>query len=293
MAEGATDALGWPTASATLRLGPTPGGDLALARVATPGHTLDSHALLLGTARGGTLAREDVRFAFCGDTILSGGLGRTNFVVSDPAGLYRSLGQLRGMLAETTVLCPAHDYNNSFATIWATETRENPLLELAVRPGAPALDEFLARKRAIDAELERLESAFQGMVCGVTPAAPTSGEKDADARLTLSELQAVLRQGDAVLIDVREPQEFSMFTAWRGLGLPEGQAPRNVPLSRFVNFMGELAAEGADREVIIICRSGNRSLQAAKSLRRHGLARARSLDGGIAFTVSSIPFPAS
>ena len=48
--------------------------------------------------------------------------------------------------------------------------------------------------------------------------------------------------------------------------------------------MSELAAHPENApEVALICRSGNRSSQAAKSLRRLGLARAYSLEGGIAF----------
>jgi rhodanese-related sulfurtransferase len=82
---------------------------------------------------------------------------------------------------------------------------------------------------------------------------------------------------------VREPQEVSLFDDWESLDLGDVATPRNVPLSRFVNFMGELAAEpDSARELVLICRSGTRSLHAARTLRRLGLGRASSLKSGVA-----------
>lgn len=293
------DSLGWPQGPGfqlelengervpALKLGPAaqPGAELVLARMHTPGHTSDSHALLLGIAREGHLKRKDVRFAFCGDTILGGGLGRTNFKMSDPEALYRSLGRIQSVVQPASLLCPAHDYNNTFATTLETEERENPLLALAMTQSAtqdPAqrLELFTRKKREIDGELERLEQAFQGTVCGVSMT--TDAAADARISVSLSELKELHRGNPAPLvIDVREPQEFSLFKEWSTLGI--GEAPRNVPLSRFANFMGELAGEpgSREREVILICRTGLRSLQAAKSLRRLGLARAWNLTGGL------------
>lgn len=290
------DALGWPeifekmtiedgAAVPALPLGPVgPDSTLVLARIATPGHTSDSHALLLGTARKGRLAMADVQFTFCGDTILGGGLGRTNFSMSDPSALFHSLRQLQSVLAPNTLLCPAHDYTNSFATTLAAERRENPLLALALQSEG-TLELFVGKKREIDLELERLEKAFQGVVCGVS--SPQTCASDAGIGLTLTELKQLQKSGRApVAIDVREPQEFSIYKGWEALGLTE--PPRNVPLSRFANFMGELVlsappATGAP-EIILLCRSGTRSLQAAKSLRRLGLAKAWNLTGGMVLT---------
>jgi cysteine sulfinate desulfinase/cysteine desulfurase-like protein/glyoxylase-like metal-dependent hydrolase (beta-lactamase superfamily II)/rhodanese-related sulfurtransferase len=290
------DLLGWPESqeqvtlqngakAPALVLGPADShASLVLARVSTPGHTDDSHAFLLGTARQGRLVMADVQFAFCGDTILGGGLGRTNFSMSDPSALFRSLHELQTVLAPTTLLCPAHDYTNTFATTLETETRENPLLRLALQSEG-TLDLFVAKKREIDRELARLEQEFQGVVCGVS--SPQTCASEAGVGLTLTELKQLQKSGRApIAIDVREPQEFSIFKGWEALGLSE--SPRNVPLSRFANYMGELAsasAPGTDApELLLVCRSGTRSLQAAKSLRRLGLAKAWNLTGGMAFT---------
>ncbi|MFI5299943.1 MAG: aminotransferase class V-fold PLP-dependent enzyme [Polyangiales bacterium] len=289
---GTRDPLGWPSEHTKPLLlddgskvdALSMGGGRVLARLATPGHTLDSKVFLLGTPVGDRLPKEHVRFAFCGDTILSGGLGRTNFSISDVEALFTSLGNLHRALAPMTLLCPAHDYTNSFATSLETETRENALLALARKFGdREALGQFMSKKRDIDKDLARLESEFQGMVCGVFNDATMKAL--GETSMTLGELRRRCREGERrpLLIDVREPQEVSLFTDWASLELGDVGTPRNVPLSRFVNFMGELAAEhDAARELVLICRSGTRSLHAARTLRRLGLGHASSLKSGVA-----------
>lgn len=77
---------------------------------------------------------------------------------------------------------------------------------------------------------------------------------------------AMLDRGEAVLLDVREPKEWSA-----------GHAPqaRNIPL-------GELRPESAlaDRSVIAVCRSGNRSGKAADLLAAAGVP-VHNLAGGM------------
>ncbi|WP_327714239.1 rhodanese-like domain-containing protein [Streptomyces sp. NBC_00490] len=76
--------------------------------------------------------------------------------------------------------------------------------------------------------------------------------------------------GDAVLLDVREPHE------WQA-----GHAPRAVhlPLSALVAGAG-LPANAQARSLIVICRSGNRSQQAAEILVARG-AEAVDVIGGM------------
>ena len=71
--------------------------------------------------------------------------------------------------------------------------------------------------------------------------------------------------GDAVLLDVREPSE------WQA-----GHAPRAVhlPLSALAAGAG-LPAEAQARPLVVICRSGNRSRQAAELLVARGLLAPR------------------
>jgi len=291
------DGLGWPVANSgsvptvtlddgsvvpVIQVASTKDGDLVLARMETPGHTNDSTALLFGTSKSGHLKKENIHFAFPGDTVLSGGLGRTNFSVSNPKDLFQSLRKLQDVISPTTLLCPAHDYNNSFATSLKAEVEGNSLLALALAPMTPlSLNLFLERKTQIDQELVNLERDFQGVVCGVTPSS-IAGTECAIA-LPPSRLEDYFsnKKTRPIVVDVREPQEFVLFKDWDALGLKE--TPRNIPLSRFVNFMGELiAAQKPDQEVLLICKSGTRSFQAAKSLRSLGFTRVWNLDGGVA-----------
>ncbi|WP_327370376.1 rhodanese-like domain-containing protein [Streptomyces sp. NBC_01217] len=75
--------------------------------------------------------------------------------------------------------------------------------------------------------------------------------------------------GDAVLLDVREPHE------WQA-----GHAPRAVhlPLSALVAGAG-LPANARSRPLIVICRSGNRSRQAADVLTARGSEAADVIGG--------------
>jgi rhodanese-related sulfurtransferase len=86
------------------------------------------------------------------------------------------------------------------------------------------------------------------------------------------------RDAGALLIDVREADE------WRA-----GHAPgaRHIPLRALA---GRLAEVPRDREVLLICRGGNRSGTARELLVRQGFARARNVTGGmLAWTRAGLP----
>jgi cysteine desulfurase len=267
---------------------------LVLARLETPGHTRDSVTYLYGRLMDGEiLDPKNIHCAFTGDTLLSGGLGRTNFSVSDSEALFHSLRKLSSVVHEDTLLCPAHDYDSSFATTLRVETQENALLREALHSvGTLALPSFLQKKYDLDLQLGSLEQSFQAMVCGVTPSKlnlSTGGCPSLDLR---SERVPSFAQSHFWMIDVRETQEHLLFKDWSRLGLRS--KPRNVPLSRIVNFMRELQQQprSSDPEkqpqIILFCRTGNRSLQAAKSLRRLGFPNVWSIQGGVALWTSPL-----
>lgn len=86
-------------------------------------------------------------------------------------------------------------------------------------------------------------------------------------------LEAVqlLNRKDAVLIDVREPAEFSA-----------GHAPgaRNIPLAQLGTRIGELE-KFKNRPAVVICQSGSRSHAATALLRKAGFGEVVVLAGGI------------
>lgn len=93
------------------------------------------------------------------------------------------------------------------------------------------------------------------------------------------EAQARLKAGaDALLVDVREPLEYVEVRA-PGATL--------MPLSEFVCRFGELPRE---RELLMICHSGYRSMQATIFLRRQGFARVANVTGGMdAWEAAGLP----
>jgi len=106
----------------------------------------------------------------------------------------------------------------------------------------------------------------------------------ADPCVKQDELEVFLDQKSPqplLIVDVREPQEFSLCQVWSQVGFT--QPIRNVPISRLVQFMSELLLKATDTpRVLFLCRSGNRSLQATQALRKLGFRSAWSLEDGIA-----------
>lgn len=93
------------------------------------------------------------------------------------------------------------------------------------------------------------------------------------SEVSIDELAAARLHG-AVVVDVREPQEY--------VG---GHVPGAVllPMSQLGARVGELPT---DRPVYLVCRTGNRSLQVTTALRAHGYD-ARSVRGGTEAWIAS------
>lgn len=86
--------------------------------------------------------------------------------------------------------------------------------------------------------------------------------------VTVDELAAKLSAGAPVLIDVREPNEYSA-----------GHVPGavNIPLVRLAAQQGRLDPKA---ETLLICQSGNRSATAARMLAHAGFDHAFNVRGG-------------
>ena len=73
----------------------------------------------------------------------------------------------------------------------------------------------------------------------------------------------------ALLVDVREPDE------WAAGHVAEA---RHIPLGELPARLGELPR---DRDLLLICRSGKRSGAATRLLQREGFPLARNVQGGM------------
>lgn len=87
--------------------------------------------------------------------------------------------------------------------------------------------------------------------------------------VTNSELQEQLGRGDVIVLDVREPAEYAFGHVGGAVSIPLGELEERA---------GELDSE---KEVFVICRTGNRSDFAAKQLVEKGFSRVKNVSEGM------------
>jgi len=85
----------------------------------------------------------------------------------------------------------------------------------------------------------------------------------------VAEAQAKVEAGDALLVDVREPNE------WHA-GHIAGAT--HIPLGTIV---ARASALPKDREILVICRTGNRSAMAQERLAQAGVTNVTNVEGGV------------
>lgn len=82
-----------------------------------------------------------------------------------------------------------------------------------------------------------------------------------------------------LLLDVREPAEFAMLRIPGSINVPRGVLEQSCEWD-YDETVPELAA-GCDREIVVICRSGKRSVLAADMLLKMGYTNVVSLKTGV------------
>ncbi len=82
-----------------------------------------------------------------------------------------------------------------------------------------------------------------------------------------------------LLLDVREPAEFAMLHIPGSINVPRGVLEQSSEWD-YDETVPELAA-GRDREIVVICRSGKRSVLAADTMLRMGFSNVVSLKTGV------------
>ncbi len=94
------------------------------------------------------------------------------------------------------------------------------------------------------------------------------GNQGGFKEVTVQQAHEMLDSGNAVLIDVREPNEYTEIHA---------KNARLMPLSTFDQHLNEIPQ---DKDVLLICRSGGRSAQAGMLAAQAGLKRLHNVRGG-------------
>lgn len=100
----------------------------------------------------------------------------------------------------------------------------------------------------------------------------TTSQGESERRVPEVDVREARRRaerGEAVIVDVREPEELAQVSVPGALHIPLGDLPERA---------SELPR---DRELLMLCRSGNRSGRATEYLLRSGFDRTANIAGGI------------
>lgn len=253
-----------------------PFGSFALKALHTPGHTAGSMCFYLSTP--------EASHVFTGDTLLINGCGRTDFQSGSAEAMYHSLTEILYKLPEHTTVWPGHDYHGRTHSSVLHERQFN------IRTAGQNLEQFTSTmnnlnlpkpKRIDEAVHANLTSgmrhdaggeATRANLYNVQKAANYAG--DVSPELAWQWVQA----GQAILVDVRSDAE----RAWVGF-VPDAKALawKQWPAME-VNpvFDAEIQALAKDgQKVVLLCRSGVRSIAAAQRATQLGVEAYNILEG--------------
>jgi len=233
---------------------------------ATPGHTGGCMSYVLA----------DHSMAFTGDALLIRGCGRTDFQQGDARQLFHSVRERLFLLPDDCLLYPGHDYRGLTASSVGEEKMFNPRLAESIGEddfvgymnnlglAHPKLMEVAVPANLHCGRPEREEEApdeqdwapLSYTIAGIWEIQPNSLEEN------LTRVQ---------IVDVRGADEFS-----GPLGHIAGA--KLIPLGSLTSMTDTLSKEVP---IVVVCRSGARSAQAAVLLRNAGFARVANLAGGM------------
>jgi glyoxylase-like metal-dependent hydrolase (beta-lactamase superfamily II)/rhodanese-related sulfurtransferase len=246
-------------------------GGQQLQALHTPGHTAGSMSFVWRNA--------DAAHAFTGDTLLINGCGRTDFQSGSAAALYKSLTQVLFALPDATVVWPGHDYQGRTHSTIGQEKSSNARVAGKTEAEFVALMDGLQLpkpKRIDEAVPANLQSGLRhdadaALDWAVRPQAAYAG--DVSAHLAWQWVSS----GEAVLVDVRSDAE----REWVGF------VPDAVPvawkqwpgMAMNAAFDEQIQSAAGDKAVVLLCRSGVRSIAAAKRATELGLKAYNILEG--------------
>lgn len=254
----------------------------------TPGHTAGSMSYLWQPALEHRRAT-DAGHVFTGDTLLINGCGRTDFQSGSSAELFRSITTVLFTLPGQTRVWPGHDYNGKTHSTIEIEQTSNP------RIAGKSLNQFIALMDSLNLpKPKRLDEAVPAnQTSGIRhdghDAAPSDGATSAPdpqprvAQGYAGDISPGLawqwsQSGKARLIDIRTHAErdwvgfvpdvpFVPWKLWPGMAINPA----------FDEQLQATATAGAC--VLLLCRSGIRSIAAAKRATELGFEAYNILEG--------------
>jgi sulfur dioxygenase len=242
----------------------------------TPGHTAGSMSYVW---------RKQV---FTGDTLLINGCGRTDFQSGSAQALYHSITSVLFALPDDTTVWPGHDYQGrTHSTIGAeksgnariagkTEAEFVAIMAALHLPRPKRMDEAvpvnLSSGIRHDAGEHLAAAGTQGDLPAVRPAQGYAGDVPPDLAC------AWWQSGAAVLVDVRTDAEREWVGFIPGaVALAWKQWPGMAMNPQFDQALKDAVQPG--QKVLLLCRSGVRSIAAARRATELGLEAYNVLEG--------------
>jgi glyoxylase-like metal-dependent hydrolase (beta-lactamase superfamily II)/rhodanese-related sulfurtransferase len=241
-------------------------GQIVMRVVHTPGHRPESISLVLTNPS----RSPEPSMVLSGDTLFVGDVGRPDFGGAEGAlAQYTSVQQLL-RLEDYVEVFPAHFEGacgkgmcgRPSSTI-GFERRFNPVLQLSRTDFLVSTGEVPARPLNMTAILATNQGRADFSWVG--DATDSAGDIRSVAPETA---RAWIAEHDAMVLDVREPEEFDAGHVPDAVSIP--QADLALQLDRVPRH----------RDVLVACRSGNRSLAAARFLKALGYDRVANLERG-------------
>lgn len=285
----APEACGITTASHQLKDGDVLAfGSQNIKALATPGHTAGSMSFVWKSGLE--------THVFTGDTLLIGGCGRTDFQSGSSAQLYHSITQVLFALPDNTTVWPGHDYKGQTQSTIGLEKTNN------ARVAGRSLEEFVAlmaglhlpKPRRMDEAVPANQRSGLGHHvrhdagdANTLPGPEEGAVPPRDAVQTATGYAGDVtpelahqwwQSGEAVLVDIRSDAERD----WVGfipdaVALAWKQWPGMTMNPQF--DAGIQAAVPAGKKAVLLCRSGVRSIAAAKRATELGLEAYNILEG--------------
>jgi glyoxylase-like metal-dependent hydrolase (beta-lactamase superfamily II)/rhodanese-related sulfurtransferase len=239
-------------------------GQLVIEVAHTPGHRPESICLLVTNPPRSPMAS----IILSGDTLFVGDVGRPDF--GGPQGAQAQYASIRRLLQLEDYLevFPAHFEGSCGkgmcgrpSTTIGFERRFNPILQLAAADFLHSTEEVPARPLNMSAIMatNRGEGDFAWAMLHDHLSVPDVGVADA---------AGWIKQSGALVVDVREPGEYAA-----------GHLPGavSIPQADLALRLDELPR---DREVLVVCEGGTRSVRAARFLKQTGFVSVTNLAGG-------------
>lgn len=228
---------------------PQDGETLALGQAAVtvrhaPGHTPDHIMLLVDGA------------VFAGDTLLIGGVARTDFLGGDAGELFDSIHGILDELPDATIVYPGHDYQGRVRTTLGDERSSNAWLRMNDRDDF--VRQLVANPPPRPANMDDLLRLNREGI-------------EIPAVITAQEAVRLVENGGATsVIDVRTGIEF------------DGEhiaGSRPIPLDQIAQRTDEIRSTPAPR--LLLCRSDQRARMARETLGKHDIGGLTVIEGGI------------